>query len=78
MSGATPAIESRFALHETLDLHEVAVAKAVSLTKAKTMQILVTDPELKDLMQQEVELSSRQLEELDGLLANALRQEEGQ
>ncbi|HYF77128.1 MAG TPA: hypothetical protein VD973_08360 [Symbiobacteriaceae bacterium] len=61
----------KFALHETLELHEVSAFKAVCNTKAKTMQILVTDPELKRLMQAEAELSSRQLEELNELLARA-------
>lgn len=61
----------KFALHETLELHEVSAFKAVCNTKAKTMQILVTDPELKRLMQAEADLSSSQLEELNGLLSKA-------
>jgi hypothetical protein len=61
-----------FALHETLELSEVSAFKALVLTKAKTMQILVSDPDLKDLMQQEVALATRQLEELDGLLGTAV------
>jgi similar to spore coat protein len=61
----------KFALHETLELHEVSTFKAVCNTKAKTMQILVSDPELKKLMQAEAERSNRQLEELNGLLNRA-------
>ncbi len=57
--------------HETLELHEIAAFKTLCLTKSKTMQMLVTDPELKMLMQQDVQLSSRQLQELDGFLAQA-------
>lgn len=60
-----------FALHETLELSEVSAFKALVLTKAKTMQILVSDPDLRDLMQQEVALATRQLEELNGLLGTA-------
>ncbi|HUC90502.1 MAG TPA: hypothetical protein VMS09_00575 [Paenibacillus sp.] len=41
-----------YALHETLDLHEIANFKAVCATKSKTMQALVTDPELKAILQQ--------------------------
>lgn len=63
-------MERKYALHETLDLHEVATFKALCMTKAKTMQILVTDPELKALMQADVELSTRQLTELQALLGN--------
>lgn len=62
-----------FALHETLELHEVSAFKALCMTKSKTMQALVSDPELKSLMQEDVQLSTRQLQELNGLLSNALQ-----
>lgn len=61
-------MESKFALHETLDLHEVAAFKALCMTKSKTMQMLVTDPHLKALMQADVDVSTRQLKELQALL----------
>lgn len=61
-------MESNFSLHETLDLHEVAAFKALCMTKSKTMQMLVTDPDLKALMHADVAVSTRQLEELRGLL----------
>jgi spore coat protein CotF len=64
-----------YALHETLEVHEIAAFKAVCLTKAKTMQVLVSDPELKQLMQQDVEMSTRQLHELGAILNKALVQE---
>lgn len=64
----------RFALHETLELHEVSAFKAVCMTKSKTMQILVSDADLKRLMQEDVELSTRQLQELNGLLTRAIEQ----
>ncbi|MBW5446314.1 hypothetical protein GE107_09610 [Cohnella sp. CFH 77786] len=69
-------IRSRFGVHETMELHEVTTFKTVSLTKSKTMQVLVTDPELKELMREEAELCSRQLRELDGLLSQALLRKE--
>ena len=65
-----------FALHETLELHEVSAFKAVCMTKSKTMQALVSDPDLKNLLQEDVQLSTRQLEELNGLLAKAIQQED--
>lgn len=64
-----------FALHETLELHEVTAFKSVCMTKAKTMQGLVADPALKSLLQEDVALSTRQLTELKGLLAQAMVQE---
>lgn len=63
-----------FALHETMELHEISTFKAVCLTKSKTMQLLVTDPELKNLMQTDVALSTRQLEELNRLLTRAIEE----
>jgi hypothetical protein len=65
-------MDQNFALHETLELHEMAAFKAVCLTKSKTMRILVSDPELTDLMNLDVELSTRHLQELDGLLAKVV------
>lgn len=64
----------RFALHETLELHEIAAFKTVCMTKSKTMQALVSDPALKQLMQQDVQLSTRQMGELNGLLTQAIQQ----
>lgn len=61
-----------YALHESLELSEAAAFKVVCLTKAKTMQLLVSDPELKSLMQQDVELSTRQLQELQAHLNRVL------
>lgn len=68
-------MESKFALHETLDLHEVAAFKALCMTKSKTMQMLVTDPDLKALMQADVDVSTRQLTELQSLLGQMQGQE---
>ncbi|CAM3779641.1 hypothetical protein [Marinicrinis lubricantis] len=63
--------QNQYALHETVDLHEMAVFKTTSLTKSKTMQMLVSDPELKQLMQQDVKMTTRQLEEIQQLLSKA-------
>ncbi|GIP47810.1 Spore coat protein F precursor [compost metagenome] len=59
------------ALHETLEVHELAAAKTIALTKAKTMQLLVSDPELKQILQHDVQVSTQQLHELSGLLSPA-------
>ncbi|KRE43200.1 hypothetical protein [Paenibacillus sp. Soil724D2] len=60
-----------YALHETLEVHEIAAFKTVCLTKAKTMKLLVTDPTLKEILLQDVELSTRQLQELGAILTKA-------
>lgn len=60
-----------YALHEQLELHEIAAFKSVCMTKSKTMQGLVTDETLKQLLAEDVEVSTRQLQELNLLLSKA-------
>lgn len=60
-----------YALHEQLELHEIAAFKSVCMTKSKTMQGLVTDEALKQLLAEDVEVSTRQLQELNLLLTKA-------
>ncbi|MGR6128191.1 hypothetical protein [Paenibacillus polymyxa] len=64
-----------YGLHETLEVHELSAFKAVCLTKSKTMQALISDPTLKAILQQDVDLSTRQLQELGTLLDQASSQE---
>ncbi|RNB87750.1 hypothetical protein EDM56_13010 [Brevibacillus fluminis] len=63
------------ALHEILEVHEITAFKTVCLTKTKTMQALVSDPALKQIMMQDLETSTRQLQELGAILSNAGQQE---
>jgi similar to spore coat protein len=65
-------MNSTYALHETLEVHEIAAFKTVCMTKSKTMQALVSDPELMHILQDDVQLSTRQLQELGGLLSKAM------
>ncbi|WP_169087937.1 hypothetical protein [Paenibacillus sp. PL91] len=58
-----------YALHETLEVHEIAAFKTVCLTKAKTMHGLVSDPALKEILLLDVDVSTRQLEELGAILS---------
>lgn len=62
-------MNSNYALHEMLEVHEMAAFKTVCMTKSKTMQALVTDPELIQILQQDAQLSQQQLQELDGVLS---------
>ncbi|MFK0524091.1 hypothetical protein ACINKY_18020 [Paenibacillus illinoisensis] len=64
-------MNSKYALHEMLELHEIAAFKTVCVTKSKTMQALVTDPELMQILQQDVTLSQQQLQELGEVLSKA-------
>jgi similar to spore coat protein len=60
--------QQNLALHETLELHEILNFKTVCMTKSQTMQALVSDGELKALMQMDVEQSGRAVGELQNLL----------
>ncbi|MDQ0255260.1 hypothetical protein J2S74_002642 [Evansella vedderi] len=60
-----------YALHEVLEVQELAAFKTVCLTKSKTMKGLVSDPKLKDIMQRDVETSTRQLQEFTSILSKA-------
>ncbi|GGF93739.1 hypothetical protein [Paenibacillus abyssi] len=60
-----------YALHETLEVHEIAAFKTVCMTKSKTMRALVSDPALKQILQEDVDSSTRQLEELSAILSKA-------
>ncbi|NOU72866.1 hypothetical protein GC098_15785 [Paenibacillus sp. LMG 31458] len=62
-------MNSNYALHVMLEVHEMAAFKTVCMTKSKTMQALVTDPELIQILQQDVQLSQQQLQELGGVLS---------
>lgn len=61
-------INPTYAMHELLEAHEIAAFKTVCMTKSKTMQALVTDPELKLILQQDAAMSSDQLAELAAVL----------
>lgn len=64
-----------YALHEMLEVNEIAAFKTISLTKSKTMQALISDSELKAILQQDVETSTRHLQELATILNQAANQE---
>ncbi len=68
-------MDTKYGLHETLELHELTVFKTVCMTKSKTMQALVEDNDLKNILQRDVRMSTGQIQELDGLLSNAMKQE---
>ncbi|GEC90260.1 hypothetical protein [Brevibacillus brevis] len=60
-----------YGLHEQLELHEIASFKTICMTKSKTMQGLVSDETLRQLLADDVLISTRQLQELSSLLTKA-------
>ncbi|UQW96220.1 hypothetical protein M2M59_09355 [Rummeliibacillus sp. G93] len=60
-----------YALHEVLEVQEIATYKTLCLTKSKTMKGLVSDEGLKKILQQDVDTSTRQLQEFASILSKA-------
>jgi len=54
--------------HETVSLHEILMAKTLWAAKLVTMKPFTTDPELKNLLQQDILTTKTQLTELQDFL----------
>lgn len=54
--------------NETMQLHEILTFKNICLTKAVTMSPLVSDDQLKAILQQEASTSQKHIEELRDLI----------
>ena len=60
-----------YTLHEVLEVQEMTAFKTLCLTKSKTMKGLVSDEELKNILQRDVDISTRQLQEFASILSKA-------
>ncbi|WP_433744144.1 spore coat protein [Paenibacillus amylolyticus] len=56
------------ALHEKLEVHELLTLKTSCATKAVTMLELVKDDKLRSLIEEDLDNSSKSIEELKSLL----------
>lgn len=65
------AKKTELAMHETLELHEILLFKTACLTKSIAMLELVQDSKLKKLLQEDVKLSSKAIEDLSDILSKA-------
>ena len=54
--------------HETMQLHELLTLKNLCLTKSVTMSPLVSDTELKSILQQDVTTTQQHIKELKNLM----------
>ena len=59
--------------HETYELHELMTFKNVCATKAAAMAGMVTDPELKAILQQDVQTTKGHLKDLQNILQSSLK-----
>ena len=60
--------EQSITINESIQLHEILTFKNLCLTKSITMSPLVSDDELKSIIQQEITVSKAHIEELRGLM----------
>ncbi len=63
-------MQQGLSMHETLNLHEILTFKNVCVTKASTMQALVSDEQLKAMLRQDVEFGQRHIKEIQGILSS--------
>lgn len=63
--------QQAIAPHETMQLHELLAFKNLSVTKAVTMATLVSDEELKSILQNDVSTSKQHIKELSGLMKHS-------
>lgn len=63
-------MDNNVELHEILQIHELLTLKNLTLTKTVTMLPLVKDPELKEIMQYEVQTVQQHIEDLRNLMQN--------
>ncbi|WP_026571942.1 MULTISPECIES: hypothetical protein [Sediminibacillus] len=62
------------AFHETMDLHELLNLKTVALLKAKMMQGIVFDQDLRALLEKNVEMSVMDIKQIQRLYPYAKTQ----
>lgn len=63
---------TKLAPHETIELHELLAFKTTGCVKASTMKGLVTDPDLKEFLSQELKTGKRHIQELQGILQTTI------
>ena len=63
--------QRRLGFHETLELHELITFKAVCASKSAAMMNIVSDPELRSLMQQDLEIAQQHIQRMQPYLAGA-------
>lgn len=64
---------SRLAAHETLDLHELIGLKNVCAAKAAAMMGMVSDPQLRSFLQQDLQTAQQHAHQIQNLLGNGGR-----
>ncbi|MGG1370021.1 hypothetical protein ABE322_30255, partial [Priestia megaterium] len=61
----------KLAMHETLEVHEILTLKTSCVTKGTVMLELVEDEKLKKILEEDVETSTKAIDELQKILKKA-------
>jgi similar to spore coat protein len=61
--------QQEYAVHETLELHEIISFKTLCLSKSKIMQALVSDSELNELFQEDIQQTTKALKDFQNLFS---------
>lgn len=59
------------AMHEKLEVHEVLIFKTACVAKSKVFSGLVEDDELKDILEEDIKLSTKAIKDLRKVLADS-------
>ncbi|MER2112624.1 MAG: spore coat protein [Solibacillus isronensis] len=65
------AAKKELALHEQLEVHEVLIFKTTCVTKGKLFSPLVQDKKLKEILDEDLELSVKAIKDLKKLLKDS-------
>lgn len=65
-------------MHETLEVHEVLIFKTACLAKNKLFLDMVQDKKLREIMEEDIELSTKAVKDLRKILADANKQTSGE
>ncbi|PSL41373.1 hypothetical protein B0H99_10255 [Planomicrobium soli] len=68
----------KLAIHETLEVHEVLTFKTACLAKNKLFVDMVQDKKLKEIIEEDTELSTKAVKDLRKILADANKQTSGE
>jgi similar to spore coat protein len=71
MKGGNVLNSNGISIRETLDIHELLMFKVLIATKAITMNMLVKDEQLKDILQQDIISLKEHIRELKNLIKNS-------
>lgn len=59
------------AMHEKLEVHEVLIFKTACVAKSKVFSGLVQDDELKEILEEDIKLSTKAIKDLRKVLADS-------